>query len=190
MKENNHLQSQIDELNRKLDLILEFTHEQKLKAAAKDDFLSDLSLIGKDVYDTAVTELDNYSVELNPEILKLFIIKILKNIPTFMRMVDSIESLTDLAKDAGAEDIEEQDDVFIVTTAVEDFGNVQKKLDELDIKVENAQLQRIPNDTKILDLESAQKILRIIDEFEDIDDVQNVYHNLEMTEELMDAIKD
>jgi transcriptional/translational regulatory protein YebC/TACO1 len=50
-------------------------------------------------------------------------------------------------------------------------------------------LQRIPNDTKKLDVESAQKILRIVDEFEEVDDVQYVYHNLEMTDELMNAME-
>lgn len=91
--------------------------------------------------------------------------------------------------DAGAENIEDNDDTFEVTCAVEDFGKLQKKLEELGVKIENAELQRIPNDTKILDLDAAQKVLRIIDEFEEIDDVQNVYHNLEMTDELMNALE-
>jgi YebC/PmpR family DNA-binding regulatory protein len=90
--------------------------------------------------------------------------------------------------DAGVEDIELTEDVFIITCAVEDFGRVQKKLDEMGVKIENAQLQRIPNDTKKLDLDSAQKVLRIIEEFEELDDVQNIYHNLEMTDELMHAM--
>lgn len=92
--------------------------------------------------------------------------------------------------DAGVEDIELTDDVFIITTAVNDFGSVQKKLDEMNVKVENAQLNRIPNDTKELDLESAQKVLKIIEEFEELDDVQNVFHNLELTEELIAAMSD
>jgi YebC/PmpR family DNA-binding regulatory protein len=50
--------------------------------------------------------------------------------------------------DAGVEDIELSDDVFEITCAVKDFGKVQKKLDEMGVKIENAQLQRIPNDTK------------------------------------------
>ncbi len=86
--------------------------------------------------------------------------------------------------DAGAEDFEVEDDVFVITTALEDFGSMQKKLDEMNITVENAQLQRIPNDMKQLDIDSAKKVLRAIDEFEDIDDVQNVYHNLEVTDEI------
>jgi len=92
--------------------------------------------------------------------------------------------------DAGVEDIELNDDVFMITSAVEDFGRVQKKLDEMNIKIENAQLQRIPKDTTKLDLESAQKVLRIIEEFEEVDDVQYVYHNLEMTEELMNSLEE
>lgn len=91
--------------------------------------------------------------------------------------------------DAGVEDIEQSDDVFLIYTAVEDFGQVQKKLEEMNVRIENAQLQRIPNDTKKLDLDSSQKVLRIIEEFEDVDDVQNVYHNLEMTEELMASLE-
>jgi len=91
--------------------------------------------------------------------------------------------------DAGVEDIELNDDVFMITCAVEDFGKVQKKLDEMGVKIENAQLQRIPNETKKLDLDSAQKVFRIIEEFEDVDDVQNVFHNLEMTDELMNAME-
>ena len=87
------------------------------------------------------------------------------------------------------EDIELTEDVFMITCAVEDFGRIQKKLDEMGVKIENAQLQRIPNDTKKLDLDSAHKVLRIIEEFEELDDVQNIYHNLEMTEELMHAME-
>jgi len=92
--------------------------------------------------------------------------------------------------DAGVEEIELEDDKFIITTAMEDFGSMQKKLDEMGIEPENAELQRIPNDTKVLDVESAKKVLAMIDDFEDLDDVQNVYHNLEMTDELAEALNE
>ncbi len=91
--------------------------------------------------------------------------------------------------DAGVEEFEIEDDVFIITTAMEDFGNVQKKLDEMTIEVENAELQRIPNDTKALSTADAKKVLSTIEEFEEIDEVQNVYHNLELTEEVMAAME-
>lgn len=91
--------------------------------------------------------------------------------------------------DAGAEDIEVEEGVITITTAKEDFGNVQKKLDALEIEVENAGLQRIPNDTKALDVESALRVLKMIDAFEDDDDVQNVYHSLELTDEVAAAME-
>lgn len=90
--------------------------------------------------------------------------------------------------DAGAEDFEENDDLLMVTTALEDFGNVSKKLDELKIEAESQELQRIPNNTSILDINEANKVLRLVEKLEDDDDVQNVYHNLEITSELEDAM--
>ena len=90
--------------------------------------------------------------------------------------------------DAGVEEFEVDEEVIIITTALEDFGAVQKKLDEMEIEVENAALERVPNDTKTLDIEAAQKVLSMIEGFEDNDDVQNVYHNLEMTDELAAAL--
>lgn len=90
--------------------------------------------------------------------------------------------------DAGAEDIEEERDIYVITTSLEDFGSIQKKLEQMGIETENAELQRIPMETKKLPPDKAMKILQIIEEFEDLDDIQNVYHNLEITEEIMEAI--
>jgi YebC/PmpR family DNA-binding regulatory protein len=90
--------------------------------------------------------------------------------------------------DAGAEDIEADGDRITITCAMEDFGSVNKKLIDLGIEPEEAGLKRIPNDTKKLDLESAKKILRFVDTLEDDDDIQNVYHNLEMTDEIAAAL--
>ena len=92
--------------------------------------------------------------------------------------------------DAGLEEFEVEDDRIIITTALEDFGNMQKKLDEMNIEVENAELQRIPNTTTKLDVEASKKILKLIDIFEEDDDVQNVFHNLEITPELEEALND
>jgi YebC/PmpR family DNA-binding regulatory protein len=92
--------------------------------------------------------------------------------------------------DAGVEECELEGDVFIITTAMEDFGSVQKKLDEMGAEIENATLQRIPLDTKKLDLETSQKLLKLFEEFEELDDVQSIYHNLEVTEELLEAMEE
>lgn len=92
--------------------------------------------------------------------------------------------------DAGVEDFEVEEDRFIITTAMEDFGSVQKAIEKMGIQPENAELQRIPNDTKTLSKDDALKILRIIEEFEDDDDVQNVFHNLEITEDVIAGMED
>jgi YebC/PmpR family DNA-binding regulatory protein len=86
--------------------------------------------------------------------------------------------------DAGVDDFEIQDDVFVITTSLEGFSPVQKRLEELGIEAENAELQRIPTETKLLDTEDGVKILKIIELIEDDDDVQNVFHNLEVTDEM------
>jgi len=90
--------------------------------------------------------------------------------------------------DSGAEELDIDGDMITITCAKEDFGNVSRKLNELGIEPEESGLKRIPNDTKKLDVESARKVLKFIEALEDDDDIQNVYHNLEMTDELAAAL--
>lgn len=90
--------------------------------------------------------------------------------------------------DAGAENIEVEEGTITVTTSMEDFGRMQKKLEEMNIEVENAELQRISNDTVSLDTDAARRIMKAIDAFEDDDDVQKVFHNLELTDEMVDEM--
>jgi YebC/PmpR family DNA-binding regulatory protein len=87
--------------------------------------------------------------------------------------------------DAGAEDVVLEDGFFTITTALENFGSMMKKLEQMKIEPESAELQRIPKTTTKLDKDASQKVLRIIELFEDDDDVTNVFHNLELTDELM-----
>ena len=91
--------------------------------------------------------------------------------------------------EGGAEDIGREEDNITVRTALEDFGTMQKRLEELGITPKNAELQRIPNDLKVLEVDEALKVFRLVREFEDNDDVQSVYHNLEMTDELAAALE-
>jgi YebC/PmpR family DNA-binding regulatory protein len=92
--------------------------------------------------------------------------------------------------DAGVEDIELDEEFFTVTTAMEDFGSMMKKLEEMGIEPENAELQRLPNDTVKLDLEHSLKIMKVVDTFEEDEDVQNVFHNLELSDELIAALEE
>jgi len=86
--------------------------------------------------------------------------------------------------DGGAEEFEKDEEWLTIYTSFEDFGNMQKKLEELGIDAESQELQRIPKTTQSLNLEEGKKVLKIISKFEEDDDINNVFHNLEITEEL------
>ena len=88
--------------------------------------------------------------------------------------------------EAGAEDIEREDNYFTVYTKMEDFAAMQKALEEANIECESAELQRIPNTTTELPLEEGKKVMKLINMLEEDDDVQAVYHTLELTDELLE----
>jgi YebC/PmpR family DNA-binding regulatory protein len=80
--------------------------------------------------------------------------------------------------EAGADDIQEQDDELMVYTSFADFITVQRALEAAGVNVANAELRRIPNSTVKLTDEQAEDVIKIIDKLEEDDDVQNVYHNM------------
>ena len=90
--------------------------------------------------------------------------------------------------DAGAQDFEDDGETLTITCAKADFGSVNRKLNDLGIEPDDAGLKRIPNTIKSLDIESARKVMKFIEVLEDDDDVQNVYHNLEITDELANEL--
>ena len=90
--------------------------------------------------------------------------------------------------DGGAEEIDSDDEEVMITTAFEDFGSLSHKLDELGIEAKSAELQRIPNNMKEVNEEQFKANMKMLERFEEDDDVQNVYHNMEMTEELMNKL--
>ncbi|WP_127845949.1 YebC/PmpR family DNA-binding transcriptional regulator [Psychroflexus aestuariivivens] len=92
--------------------------------------------------------------------------------------------------DGGATDIEKEDNLITVFTEFTDFGKMSTKLENLNIEPKNAEVQRIPLNTSELPLEDAKKIMNLIEKFEDDDDVQNVYHNLEITDELIESFEE
>ena len=85
--------------------------------------------------------------------------------------------------DAGLEEMESDDEYITLYTAMEDFGAMVKKLEDMKIEVESAELQRIPNTTKTIDEESMRKVLKIVELLEEDDDVQAVYHDMEIPED-------
>ena len=87
--------------------------------------------------------------------------------------------------DAGLEELENDEGTLTVTTDFSDFSNMQKQLESMNIELESSELQRFPNNTKTLVGEEAKSVLKLIDKLEEDEDVQNVFHNMEMTEEVM-----
>lgn len=94
------LQEQIDNINRKLDLLIEESMVQRAKRQSAEDLMDDLNLIGKDAFNTTVRELDKAGIDIDPEIISKLGLKILYNIETFSRMIERLESLNDFIKDA------------------------------------------------------------------------------------------
>jgi uncharacterized protein YjgD (DUF1641 family) len=94
------VQEQIDAINRKLDIVLEEITIQRQKRQEVEDLVTDLSIIGKDMFRASVDELDHAGVELDTEALKSLLFRLLRNVGTLNDLVEMMESATDLAKDA------------------------------------------------------------------------------------------
>jgi len=95
------------------------------------------------------------------------------------------DALLDIILEAGAEDLTKLDGVYEITCEVSVFSNVQKALAEHDITPETAELTNIASQNVTPSTEDARKVLRLMEEFEDHDDVSNVSANFEITAELM-----
>ena len=91
--------------------------------------------------------------------------------------------------EGGLEDIEKDGENFVAYCAFEDYGTLNATIEGLNIDAESS-LNRIPTTTVTLDVERAKAVLKLIDIIEDDDDVQQVFHNLEMTDELAEALSE
>jgi uncharacterized protein YjgD (DUF1641 family) len=103
MKQTNISTAKVDNnleiLNKKLDIILEELDLQKRRRAQVDDLMKDVTIIGKDLFETTVSRLDRAGIEVNGDDLEKLLLKIIRNISTFNILLDSFESANDLIKD-------------------------------------------------------------------------------------------
>ena len=97
-------------------------------------------------------------------------------------------TLMELAIEAGAEDFINADDQFEVVTAPENYHDVCRALDEANINYEHASIVMNPSTLVTLDEEGAQKLMRLVDMLEDLDDVQNVYTNADIAPDILDSL--
>jgi uncharacterized protein YjgD (DUF1641 family) len=100
MMEEKDLSGRMDAMEQKIERILEYVTRQDLQREAAQDLITDLSLVGKDIYNSTVSELEKHSVEVSPDELRRLSLNLLKNTGNFNEMLELLESLMDLKKDA------------------------------------------------------------------------------------------
>jgi YebC/PmpR family DNA-binding regulatory protein len=93
------------------------------------------------------------------------------------------------AADAGAEDVERDGSVFQVTTAPADLAAVREALEAAGFAIDSAELSMVPSSTvAVTDESTARKLVRLVEGLEDVDDVQDVYANFDIPEEVLEAV--
>ena len=101
------------------------------------------------------------------------------------------EQVMEPALEAGAEDIVAYNEGGIdVITSPENFGAVKDALDAKELEASNAEVTQVPDTRVDLDEESARTFLKLLDALEDLDDVQNVYHNADISDEIIARLDD
>ena len=100
------------------------------------------------------------------------------------------DKLMTIVLEAGAEDLQVEESTYAITTAPNDFETVKKALEDKKIKTEVAELSMIPkNNIKVLG-DDAKKVLALVDALEDHDDVQNVYANFDIADEIINQVEE
>ena len=93
------------------------------------------------------------------------------------------ETVMNMALEAGAEDVQDEGDVWEVHTAMGDFNTVREALEAEGVEMLEAQLAMVPRMQNPIDAETAKKLVRLTDALEDLDDVQNVFTNADFPED-------
>ena len=106
-----------------------------------------------------------------------------KSIPVIMLTAKTTEYDKVVGLDAGADDFIPEDDAFVVNTSVQNFSVVRKYLEEKGLNFFEAQVEMVPQNKITLEGDELAKFQRLIAALEDLDDVQNVYHNVDLPEE-------
>ncbi|MCK4914456.1 MAG: YebC/PmpR family DNA-binding transcriptional regulator [Planctomycetes bacterium] len=96
------------------------------------------------------------------------------------------EELMDIVLNAGADDIQTEDDIYEITCQPQAYEALKKALEENNIPIQVAEISMLPQNTvPVSDAERARKIIAMMETFEDHEDVQNVYANFDIPEEFM-----
>jgi len=95
------------------------------------------------------------------------------------------DQLMEIAIDAGAEDVNDEGDSFEVITEVGDFESVKEAIEKASIETEMAEVSMVPQNMLALQGKEAEQTIRLMDALEDCDDVQKVYTNADIPDELL-----
>ncbi|MFC1509136.1 YebC/PmpR family DNA-binding transcriptional regulator [Candidatus Omnitrophota bacterium] len=98
----------------------------------------------------------------------------------------SEDKVMSIALDAGAQDMEAEEDIYSITTDPKDFENVKKALNDSGIKPESEEVTMIPKSTVKLTSDDAKQVLALVEALEDSDDVQNVYANCDIPDDAVE----
>lgn len=107
---------------------------------------------------------------------------------TFDKSID-FEALFEAAVELGADDIQEEEEEYKVITSIENFQSVVEGLEKAGFKETNAELTRIPENTiEVTDEKVASQILKLLEKIEEHDDVQSVYSNFDISDEILQKL--
>ena len=91
--------------------------------------------------------------------------------------------------DGGLEELELDEEAITIYCDFQEFSIMQNKIEELNIEIQNSELHRIPISTKKINTEEAKKVIKLLDLLEENDDVQQVFHNMELTNEILQLME-
>ncbi|RMH64562.1 MAG: YebC/PmpR family DNA-binding transcriptional regulator [Calditrichaeota bacterium] len=98
------------------------------------------------------------------------------------------DELFEIAIEAGAEEMEKEDDKYIIYTAFEDFNDVRGALEEKSVTIESAELTRIPSNTVAVSGKEAEQLMKLMNILDEHDDIQNVFANFDIEDSEMERI--
>ena len=113
-----------------------------------------------------------------------------KGVIQFSKEKYTEDQLMEAALEAGADDLRDEGDVWEIQTAMADFNAVREAFEAAGLEMISAELNQVPQTTMEVDLETARKLLRFIELLEDNDDVENVYSDADISDEIMAQLED
>jgi len=99
------------------------------------------------------------------------------------------EVLMEKVLEAGAEDMKTEDDIYEIVTELENFETIKSELENASIPMQYAEITMVPQNTVKVDEDKALKVLKLMDVIEEHEDVQNVYSNFDISDDVMQSLQ-